>query len=274
MNPRALAGWSAAALCIALATNNPVYRAMVLMCAINLVLAHRRSGLRLRSLLLGVCVAATTSTVLTVLLSHTGTHVLVQLDARIPAIGGRLTLEALVFGISTGVGIAAAVLAVAPLGLVTAPHDLAAAMPRALERTGAVIGASLNLIPTIARSAVEIRDAQRMRGWSGRRVREWPDLAVSVVLTAIESSAALAEAMEARGYGSAPRTHFAVIRWTPSDVIVAVTALFAGAAFITLRSAGLIADWYPFPTLTSPPVNAAAVICCILLATPSLTSRR
>jgi len=273
VNPRALAAWSAAALCIALATNNPVYRALVLMCAINLLLAKRGGSSRLRPLILGICIAAGTSTVLTFLLSHTGSHVLVRLDDRIPAIGGVLTLEALTFGVATGLGIGAAVLAVAPLGLVTAPHELAAAMPRVLERTAAAIGASLNLIPALSRSATEIRDAQRMRGWTGRRVREWPELAVPVVLTAIDSSTALAEAMEARGYGSGPRTHFAVTRWTATDLVVTVTALLAGAAFIAMRATGLAADWYPFPSITSPPVNAFAVICCVLLVAPSLTSR-
>ena len=123
-------------------------------------------------------------------------------------IGGPLTLEAALFGLSTGIGIAAAVLAAAPLSLVLAPHALVDALPAALARTGAAIGTALNLIPGIARSATEIRDAQRMRGWRSRRVREWPDLAVPVVLTALEGSITLAEAMEARGYGSGMRTHY------------------------------------------------------------------
>jgi energy-coupling factor transport system permease protein len=273
MNARALAAWSASGLCIALATNNPVYRAFVLLCAVNLVLARGTRRTRLRTVVIGVGLAGLTSTVLTVLLSHTGTHVLVRIDAGIPAIGGTLTLEALAYGASTGIGIAGAVLAVAPLGLLAEAHDIAGALPRVLARTGAAIGTSLNLIPAVARSAAEIRDAQRMRGWRARRVREWPDLAVPIVLTAIESSTALAEAMEARGYGGARRTHFALTRWTGTDVIVAVTALLAAAAFIALRGTGLVADWYPFPSLTAPSVGVPGVLCCVILALPSLTSR-
>ena len=101
----------------------------------------------------------------------------------------------------------------------------------ALARTGAAIGTALNLIPGIARSATEIRDAQRMRGWRSRRVREWPDLAVPVVLTALEGSITLAEAMEARGYGSGVRTHYTEEVVAPRRTsLVAVVAVVAAAA--------------------------------------------
>ena len=117
------------------------------------------------------------------------------------------------------------------------PHALVDALPGALARTGAAIGTALNLIPGIARSATEIRDAQRMRGWRPRRVREWPDLAVPVVLTALEGSITLAEAMEARGYGSGARTHYTragvASRATSSCAVVAA----AGGGRCSWRSA-------------------------------------
>ena len=123
-------------------------------------------------------------------------------------------------------------LAAAPLSLVLQPHSLVDALPGALARTGAAIGTALNLIPGIARSATEIRDAQRMRGWRPRRVREWPDLAVPVVLTALEGSITLAEAMEARGYGSGARTHYGEQVWhSQRTVVVAVVAPAAAIAF-------------------------------------------
>ena len=174
----------------------------------------------------GIAIATTT------LASHTGDHAFLVLPSGIPVIGGALTLEAALFGLSTGIGIAAAVLAAAPLSLVLQPHALVDALPRALARTGAAIGTALNLIPGIARSATEIRDAQRMRGWRSRRVREWPDLAVPVVLTALEGSITLAEAMEARGYGSGVRTHYSEQVWSREDVLVAVVAAAAAVLFV------------------------------------------
>jgi energy-coupling factor transport system permease protein len=209
----------------------------------------------------------------TALLSHTGAHVLVRLPGGIPAVGGAITLEAVVFGLATGLGIAAAMLSVAPLTLVCAPHELVDALPPALARTGAAVGAALNLIPGTVRSAIEIRDAQRMRGWRARRVADWPAVAVPVVLTAIEGSVTLAEAMEARGYGSGVRTHMSQGRWSRFDSVVTVSAAAAGVLFLVLTLTGAAPDWYPFPTLQAPAVSLPAVLCCAVLLVPALGRR-
>jgi energy-coupling factor transport system permease protein len=273
MSTRALAAWSASGLVIALSTSNPIYRVVVLLCALNLLLARGRRGPGPRLLLAGIGIAALVATLVTLLLSHTGAHVLLRLPSAIPAIGGPLTLEALVFGLATGLGIAAAMLAVAPLTLVSQPHELVDALPPALARTGAAIGAALNLIPGTVRSAAEIREAQRMRGWRARRAADWPAVAVPVVLTAIEGSLTLAEAMESRAYGAVARTHFGVEAWTGFDTLVAVTALLAAAAFLGLTLSGAAPGWFPFPVLTAPAVSVPAVLCCALLVLPSLRVR-
>jgi energy-coupling factor transport system permease protein len=274
MNPRALATWSAGALTMSLATANPVYRAIVLLAGANLLLARRREGAALRGFLIAAGTAAVTSTLLTVLLSHSGEHVLMELPEGIPVIGGALTAEALTYGLATGLGIAAAMLAVAPLTMVCQPHELVDALPPMLARSGAALGAALNLIPATARSAVEIRDAQRMRGWRARRIADWPLLAAPVVLTAVESSLTLAEAMEARGYGTQPRTHLSVAPWRWMDSLAAAVALAAAGALLGLRFAGLVPDWYPFPTLNAPLVSLPAVLCCAALALPAALPRR
>jgi energy-coupling factor transport system permease protein len=274
VSTRALAAWSASGLAIALSTTNPVYRGVVLLCALNLLLARGRRGSGMRLLLIGIGIAAFTATLVTLLLSHTGSHVLARLPTAIPAVGGSLTLEALVYGLATGLGVAAALLAVAPLTLVSQPHELVDALPSPLARTGAALGAALNLVPGTVRSAAEIRDAQRMRGWRARRVVDWPAVAVPVVLTAIEGSLTLAEAMESRGYGAARRTHFDVRVWTRFDSLVSVTGLLAATLFLTLTLAGGAPGWFPFPTLAAPTVSIPAVLCCAVLVLPSLGARR
>jgi energy-coupling factor transport system permease protein len=274
VNTRALAAWSGAGLVIALTTSNPVYRAVVLLCALNLLLARGRRGTGPRLLLAGIGIAALTATAITLLLSHTGEHVLLRLPSGIPAIGGPITVEALVFGLATGLGIAAAMLAVAPLTLISQPHELVDALPPALARTGAAVGAALNMIPGTVRSAAEIRDAQRMRGWRARRVVDWPAVAVPVVLTAIEGSVTLAEAMESRAYGAVARTHFGIERWTGFDTALSLSALLAAAGFLALSAGGQVPGWFPFPVLTLPVVSVPALLCCAVLVLPSLVARR
>ena len=274
MNPRALVAWSVSGITIALASGNPVYRVLVLLCALNVLVALRRPDASLRGLSIALVVAALIAVAVTTLASHTGDHAFLALPAGLPVIGGPLTLEAALFGASTGIGIAAAVLAAAPLSLVLMPNALVDALPSVLARTGAAIGTALNLIPGLARSASEIRDAQRMRGWRPRRIREWPDLAVPVVLTALEGSITLAEAMEARGYGSGARTHYGETAWRRADIAVCVLAPAAAVCFALLRVFGVIADWYPFPDLSVPPIDVFGVACCLALAVPALVWRR
>jgi energy-coupling factor transport system permease protein len=274
MNPRAVAVWSLSGITLALASQNPAYRLLVLLCALNVLVALRRPDVRLRGLLVALGVAAAIAITITTLASHTGDHAFLVMPSGIPVLGGPLTVEAALYGVSTGLGIAAAVLAAAPLSLVLMPHALVDALPRAFARTGAAIGTALNMIPAISRSASEIRDAQRMRGWRSRRVREWPDLAVPVVLTALEGSITLAEAMEARGYGSGARTHYSDQIWRRADIAVAVVSAVAAVVFVTLRIGGTIADWYPFPAVSAPPIDVIGVACCLALAVPLLVWRR
>ena len=274
MNPRALALWAASCLTVALATDNPVYRALVILAAANVLTALRRPGRGLRRLTQALVVAALLATGLTVLLSHGGTHPFAMLPAGLPIAGGPLTLEALAFGATSGLGIAAAVLAVAPLTQVIEAPDLLDALPAVLSRSGAALATALNLVPGLGRSATEIREAQRMRGSRPRRIRVWPDVAVPVVLTAVENSVALAEAMEARGYGSGPRTRLRPMVWRRSDVLVTAVCGSAAACFVALRVTGLVAGWYPFPALSFPQIDTFAVACCVALALPAVAWQR
>ena len=271
MNPRALAAWSAATLGCVLLTNNPVYRGLLLLAAANLVLAA--APRRTRPLAVGLAIACLIAVLLNSLLSHAGTHVYAQVPALIPLVGGPLTLESAVYGLDIAAGLAAALLAVAPLSLAADPVDLVDALPAGLERTGAALAASLSLVPGVARTFVAVSEAQRMRGWRPRGPRSWTEVLVPVMLTAIEDSIQLAEAMAARGYGAGGRTHYARLPWSRRDSLVLLFSAIAVAGFATARVTGALGDWYPYPALTLPPVAPLLVLLCLLLALPALTWR-
>ena len=96
-----------------------------------------------------------------------------------------------------------------------------------------------------------------------------------VVLTAIEDSVRLAEAMEARAFGAGRRTSYASSTSEPAgDRSRGVAALATAALFLGLRVAGVAMDWYPYPTLSMPPVNPLLVVACLGLALPALRGRR
>src|SRR5947209_1575228 len=233
INPRALAAWSAAGLVLALGTTNPAYRGMVALAGLALLVARVRPLDRLRPLLRLLAVAWLMAVLLNPLLSHLGRDVLFSIPVGVPLLGGPVTLEAAAFGVNVGLGIVAAMLAVAPLSLAVESHQLLNALPPVLDRTGAALSASLNLVPGIARGYTAIREGQQLRGWRPGGPSSWGEVLVPTLLTAIEDSVQLAEAMEARAYGSGRRTSFHVSRWSAFD-----SALTAAAAVVV---AGIIA---------------------------------
>jgi len=77
-------------------------------------------------------------------------------------------------------------------------------MPRFLFEAGLAVAIGVAFVPTLVRTARDVRDAQRIRG---ERVRGWraAGLAVPILATTLERAVTVAESMEARGYGRADR---------------------------------------------------------------------
>jgi energy-coupling factor transport system permease protein len=274
VNARAVAAWSASGLLVVVLTNNPAYRALVLLAALNFVVAKRRPQTTLRPLVTFLALGTLISIAVSLLLSHTGAHVLLVVPDAIPVFGGPITVEAALYGVSAGLGITAGALVLAPLSLVVESNELVEALPAALHRAGTTLAASLNLIPGISRSLTAVREAQTMRGWRPRGLRSYAEILVPVTLTALENSIQLAETMEARGYGSGPRTQMSPPRFHPVDLITLLAAVLVATAFVAGRWSGAVADWYPYPTPTWPAVDPLMVASCLLLALPALSRRR
>jgi len=272
MNARAVAAWSATCLFIVLFTNNPAYKALVLAAALTALGAG--AGLRrIRRWLAAVILIAAFATLLNFISAHLGGTVLFELPLQIPALGGPYTLEALAFGSVGGITIAAAILSAVPFSVLLASHEVVDALPAALSRTGTAIAASLNLVPAVATSFVEVTEAQRLRGWRARGPRSWSEIVVPVVLTSIEGSIQLAESMEARGFGSGPRTAVKPSRMQRPDWLLVALSALALTLFAISRITGWAADWLPYPTLAAPAIDPRPLAACVLLFAPVLLWR-
>src|SRR5258708_21106846 len=112
----------------------------------------------MRGLLVSVVLIPAFAVVLKFVAAHLGNALLFALPDQIPALGGPYTLEALVFGASGGITIAAAILAAAPFSLLLDSHEVMDALPAPLSRTGIAIASSLNLVPAVANSFVKVAD--------------------------------------------------------------------------------------------------------------------
>jgi energy-coupling factor transport system permease protein len=273
MNPRALAAWSGACLLVALAGTNPLYRGAVVVVAAVTAAATALPGRSWRPLQVGLVLTVLGAIGLNGLTAHLGTTVLFEIPDWLPVFGGPVTLEALAYGAVQGLGLVAAVLAFAPWAMALESHEVVDALPRHLERTGLLVASALNLAPRLARSFAGIAESQRMRGWRPRGPRSWGDVLLPTMLTALEDSLQLAEAMEARGFGSGPRSRYAELRWNLADRTVVATSGLAAAGFVASRLWLAVPDWHPFPVLHPPGLEPLAGAACLLLITPALVWR-
>lgn len=259
---------------MALASTNPVYRGIVLLAALATVAATTAAGRSLRPLLVGLLLAALGAVVLSGAVSHLGGTVVLTLPGWLPVFGGPITLESLAYGGAQALGLVATVLAFAPWSLALESHEMVDALPAHLERTGALLASALNMAPRIARSFTGIAESQRMRGWRPRGPASWAEVLVPALLTAMEDSIQVAEAMEARAFGSGPRSRYAVPVWNAADVAVLAASVLAVTAFLGGRLAGAVVDWHPYPLLLAPALEPAAALACVPLVLPALVWRR
>ncbi len=268
MRARSLLAWVAAVLLLSLGTEDPLYRIMVLGAVTAVYLARRRSGAHRRRPY-WILVAGGSAILLNFVLSHTGATVLISLPPLLPAVGGPMTLEGLVYGADIAVGLMAALLAAAVLSQGLEGQELLESLPPQLRRTSAALSASVTLLPRLSDAFAQVREAQAMRGWRPRGPRSWRAVAVPALLTAIEGSVLLAEAMEARGLGSGPRTRMA----PPATSIGDRVTLSAAATSIVLAAISLVTGalgvWQPYPTLQLPAIDLLPSLAAAALLVPA-----
>ncbi|MCU0482815.1 MAG: energy-coupling factor transporter transmembrane protein EcfT [Chloroflexi bacterium] len=140
--------------------------------------------------------------------------------------------------LATGVGLAVRVMAIASVGVVfglttdsTRLVDSLVQQGHLPERFGYGALAAYQAVPRLADDLATLRQARRIRGL---RSGWHPRLLVGMLVLAIRHGDRLALAMDARAFGSGPRSRFRTVRWSWLDA-----ALAAGAIIVLLVALGL-----------------------------------
>jgi energy-coupling factor transport system permease protein len=211
-----------AAVVVALAAHHP--GSVVVLALLLLALCLRASWRRARLYLLGTVISSAAIFLLWPLTAHVGSHPLWN-GPILPVVGSiDVTREELHLAAVQALRLAAVALAFAAYGLL-ADHDRLVRSARLLRRSTLAMALSARLVPTLARDAAGLREALRGRGVEVRGLRGHARLLSPLVAGALERALALAEAMEARGYGR-PRSRIAP-RPRPAPADAAVLALAA-----------------------------------------------
>ncbi|MGH2634011.1 MAG: energy-coupling factor transporter transmembrane component T, partial [Tepidiformaceae bacterium] len=118
-------------------------------------------------------------------------------------LGGPVSAEGLVAEAIRGLAILCVLLAFGVFNGAVSPQRVLRTAPAALFQAGLVVTVGLTLLPASIEDVRRIREMRALRG-APTGLRSLPALVVPAVIGGLERSMRLAEAMEARGYGSAP----------------------------------------------------------------------
>jgi len=257
-HPVAWLAWLAAAALPALTTRNPLYLALVLLAAgTDFIALGQRSEtaqgwaalVRLGALLWLLTIP------FTMLTNHYGQIVLFTLPESWPVIGGPITLESLLYGLTGGLALISLLLAFAVFNLAVDQARLLRMAPAFVYQSGVVAAIAVAFVPQMAASWQSIREAQQVRGHRFRGVRDLLPLILPLLITALERAVQLAESMEARGFGGVQTAA------APRDRLAVQATVLVGLALAGLGLAGL-GFWPQHRT----PVLAVAALGLALLA--------
>jgi energy-coupling factor transporter transmembrane protein EcfT len=142
--------------------------------------------------------------------------------------------------VAAGVGLGCRILAIVAVGVVFGLTTDSTRLVDSLVRQGRVPDrfaygalAAYQAIPRFAEDLLTLRQARRIRGLRG----SWhPRLLVGLLVLAIRHGDRLALAMDARAFGSGPRTWYRPLAWGWLDAVVGVVGVLALAGALALAA--------------------------------------
>lgn len=241
LDPRAWLLWLITSLTVVFLLDHPVTDLVVILAA-GLICTPSRRPTPFRSFLILGAVIVLVRTVLFALTGHTGSVTLAQIPAlQLPdllggaTLGGRVTGEVVASSIAEGLRILSVMACLGAFLVNTETAGLIRLLPRFLFEAGLVVSIAMAFAPQLARTAGDIRDAQRMRG----ERRKITPVIVPVLATALDRSIALAESMDSRGYGRAARGR--AHPWGAISATLALTLAATGSFWALRRDSNLAA---------------------------------
>ena len=274
LNPFVKLAWVVSVFVLALIFNNPVYLLILLLSTIPLVIA---AGVRKEwaSLIKYTAIFSVLLITINTLLNANGAHPLRQAPFRIPLLGApAITLEAFIFGAAMSLRLLAIMSAFTLLTFTIHPDDIMLVMIKLRLPYKSVLVTSLStrFVPTLIDDAERISDVQRSRGLeldSGKliqRARNRLAVIIPLLSNSLDRAVQVAEAMEARGFGSGDkRTFYKEITLSRPDIPALALAVLPMTLGALIRAWGL-GDYQYFPALGRLSFSGSEIALISLLA--------
>jgi energy-coupling factor transport system permease protein len=255
LDPRAWIAWGTAASLPPLLGRNPFPLLATLLAVLGVRAAWAGRANRLASwsgIVRLAVVFAAVGVLFNVLTVRGGDRVLGRIPDRVPVLGGPLTLNALVFGVLSGLALLILVLVGTTVGALLNWSLALRLFPDRLTTVAVAGSVAFAFIPQTAVAFREIREAQAARGHRLRGVRDLLPLLVPLLTGGLERAVTLAEALESRAFGAPPVSNRTAERGrslllvaglaigTVAAYLVAVGRVAAAATALAIASAALV----------------------------------
>lgn len=240
-----------ALMVIALIADNPFFQLGVI--AATAILAFAADVLREWFSWWKMCAVVGLATIIiNPLVSREGATVIWR-GPHVPVLGNlKITAEAVAYGAGMGLRLAAVIWVFALLTLAVDPDGVLGMLRGRGSRSALLSALTLRMVPTTMRDAGSLLDAQRARGLALDEGSKWSVLKSRLPLvkktlsTSLDRGIGLAEAMEARAYGSGRRSRYIIHRFGSGDfVAIVASALIIAACIVGVAAGALSFEYYP-----------------------------
>lgn len=203
LDSRAWLAWGLAAMLPLLLSRNPwlTMEVLIIVLVVRGTWLDRRAAQGNAWFIRIALVMAAVGVVFNVLTVHSGDLVIVSLPDGWPVIGGNLTWNAVAYGLVSGVTLFGLVLTGITVAALIRWVDLFHLLPHRLAPIAVTGSVAWAFLPQTAIAWTNIREAMAMRGHRFKGARDFLPILVPLLASGLERSLAMAEALEARGFG-------------------------------------------------------------------------
>lgn len=163
-----------------------------------------------------------------------GDRVLVRVPDGVPIVGDVLTLNALAYGVLSGLALLTLVTVGTTLGAVLDWAETLRLLPGRLAGIATAGSVAFAFVPQTVTAFREIREAQAARGYRVGGARGLVPILVPLMAGGMERALTLAEALESRAFGSAPGGVAAPPAWRRPAIALGLAAGVTGGYLLAV----------------------------------------
>ncbi len=196
--------WGVACMLPLLVSRNPwiTIELAIVVTVVRAVAVPASAGNRTRWFIRLAAIMALVGAAFNVMTVRAGDIVLLELPASWPVVGGAWTLNALVYGLVGGFTLFVLVLVGMTTAILIRWMDLFQILPKRLAPIAVTGSVAWGFLPQTALAWQNIQETMAMRGHRVRGVKDFLPIVVPLLAGGLERSLTMAEALEARGFGS------------------------------------------------------------------------